>query len=424
MVNIMSKNYLLPLLILCSVFLSATPALAAIPGTENLFEFNDNFSKLALEKWLPLISKYALSLLYVTSIIALAIGYKDILLSGGAQLEGTIALFVRLAFLTGMMAWLLNNPLLFTYIPKSLDQLGGYIATGKAGELSYTKISGAFAGILDPIFKYYETLRWYNSAAIIIVCIVLIFFINCLAVLFLSALILVRIETMFILIGGMFTASFFVLGYFRDIFMGYIKALAMNGVKLLLLSLCVGFLADFIEGWNVSSWDIDHPIIIYNTIIPMAFTLMTFYIIVKSVPQYAVAILTGHASADGSIAKAAAMAAIGTAANVWNMSSQSIKNTGSAVHNAYQAVKSFGETKDAYRADGAGSLVSNTMGAMSFLKTATFGYDNNNGNGKNTSSGKNTSDSGNTNSANNEMKPGGSFDAFKSKDSYSNREGG
>lgn len=45
---------------------------------------------------------------------------------------------------------------------------------------------------------------------------------------------------LFILIGGLFTASFFVIGYFKDLFLGYVKALAAVGVKMLMLCLCLG----------------------------------------------------------------------------------------------------------------------------------------------------------------------------------------
>jgi hypothetical protein len=58
----------------------------------------------------------------------------------------------------------------------------------------------------------------------------IIFLINCLFFLIVSTVLVVEVESVFILIGGLFTASFFVIGYFRDMFLGYIKALAACAV--------------------------------------------------------------------------------------------------------------------------------------------------------------------------------------------------
>ena len=340
MVNQMIKNCLLSILALSLVVFSAVPVLSAQIGLAEMFYLNQDIEDIAVSNWLPRISRYTIGLLWTTSMIAFAIGCKDLAISSGIQLEGIISLFVRFAFLSGVMYWLLRNPRMFFFIPNSLERLGGYIATGSTGNLSYTRIASAFTGIMSPIYKYYQTLDWL-SPGLLLVCLILLFFISCLCVLFVTTIILVRIETIFIIIGGMFSAAFFVLGYFRDIFMGYIKAIAMNGVKLLLLSLCINLLADTIDSWKGQFiYGIDYPAMIYDTVFPITLVLMAFYIVIKSIPQYAVAIFTGHATADGGLARAAVMAGIGTAATVWNVSrgiSQTAINTASTTHKAAQA---------------------------------------------------------------------------------------
>lgn len=356
----MPKYCLLSLFVLCLVLLSAAPALPAVPGASDMYILSMKIKNISISNWLPRIANYTIGILWFTSLIAFAIGCKDLALSGGGlQLEGIVALVVRFAFLTGMMFWLLSNQKMFFLIPDSIEHLGGYISTGTPQWLSFTSISTAFVGILTPIIDFYRTLNW-TSPGLLLVCLILVFFINCLAVLFITTVLLVRIETMFIVIGGMFTAAFFVIGYFRDLFMGYIKALAMNGIKLLLLSLCLSLLTDLIADWKGYYTIIDDPAIIYDTVIPMTFALMAFYIVIKSVPQYAVAILTGHATADGGLAKAAVTAGIGAAATVWNVSrgiSQTAVNTVAATHNAAESYNNaVSPVKDSIRKDLGGSL--------------------------------------------------------------------
>ena len=344
------------------IFFHAAPALAAygFPGIEDLFILSDKIKHDGVKVWFPRIAEYTISLMWFTSMVAFFIGYKDIAFSGGIQLESIVALFVRIILTTGLMIWLLSvKEKIVFLIPDSIEHLGGYITTGNPDWLSYDSISIAFKGILDPIVAYYETLSFYD-VGLILVCIVIVFFINCLAVLFITTVLLVRVETMFILIGGMFTAAFFVIGYFRDIFMGYIKALAMNGLKLLLLTLCLSIMDETMKNWQKFYSVIDDPSAIYDIFIPITCSLMAFYIIIKTVPQYAVAIFTGHATADGSYAKAAAMAGIGTAAAVYNISRNAGRagnSSATAIHNAAQAHNNVvSPVKDAIKENTGGNI--------------------------------------------------------------------
>ena len=311
-----------------------------------------------------------------------------------------------------MMSWLLSTPNNLLIIPNSLERLGGFIS----GEtLSFGTLTASFNRLINPILTYYQTLSWFTSPGLSITCCILVFFIYCLSTLFTVTVLLIKLETVFIVIGGAFTAAFFVIGQFRDIFMGYIKALAMNGLKLLLLSLCLGLMIRLMDGWGAElQAAVARDGGIYDTAIPMTFGLMAFYIILKSVPQYAVAILTGHASADGSLARAAVMAGIATAGTVWNVSrgiSNTAINTASTVNNAAQAYK-IG--RDTAISGGSSIGAARAMGAWEATKTVMTspigGRGGISGGSRGTVSG--------AKAANNEMKPGGAFDAYTPNQLY------
>ena len=68
--------------------------------TEALMRLYLDIWTVAWGDWILRIAPYVLGLLWTTSLIAFAMGCKDLALSGGLQLEGIIALLVRFAFLT------------------------------------------------------------------------------------------------------------------------------------------------------------------------------------------------------------------------------------------------------------------------------------------------------------------------------------
>jgi hypothetical protein len=394
----MSKPCIFSFSLIIFVFILAEPAFSAI-GTGAMSEiFNEIVNN--TQAWKINMSVYARVILSVITLIAFAIGLKDLALSGGGlQLEGILALVVRFVFIVGIINWLLLYPDRLLLIPESLTALGVQIG---GSDPSIANAEQAFNRIINPLGMYYAKLSWVTDLGESILCLILLLLVWALMILFATTVLLVQIETVFILIGGMITASFFVLGYFREMFMGYIRALAMNGMKLLLLSLMLGLMLNIMNGWgqilmagiNVSISELDalratanyhsmgpseraalraaviSPAGLYDTAVPIVFGLLAFYIILKSVPQYAVAILSGHATADGSLGRAAVMAGLGTVATVWNVSrgiSQTARNTANAVHNASNA---FGNTiqtipasdkgpmnvKDAGLAMGAGAL--------------------------------------------------------------------
>ena len=379
--------------------------------TSSLVILYNEITTIAFGDWMARLLPYVLGLLYTTSIIAFAIGCKDLSLSGGLQMEGMVALFVRVAFLTGMMSWFLSSEDFLLMIPNSLEELGSFI-TGQ--QLTFGTLTSSFNKIVNPLLAYYQTLSW-TSPGLLITCCVLVFFIYCLSTLFVVTVLLVKLETVFIIVGGVFSAAFFVIGYFRDIFMGFIKALIMNGVKLLLLNLCLGLLIKLMEGWGA---EMQAALVkdsgLYDTVIPMAFGLMAFYIIIKTVPQYAVAIMSGHASADGSMAGASVMAAWHTAKNVTNATT----GTASSIKKAANA---YSSKSNSVRNAGGSNAKARGMGALSAVGALIASpYTTGSGGGNRGSGGGN---SGGGNAPKNETQPGGAADPFKTRDSYNKEMG-
>ncbi|MCL2147346.1 MAG: hypothetical protein FWH52_06025, partial [Synergistaceae bacterium] len=142
----------------------------------------------------------------------------------------------------------------------------------------------------------------------------------------------------------------------------------------------------------------------------------------KSVPQYAVAIMTGHATADGGLARAAVMAGVGTAATVWNISrgvSQIAINTAKATHSAANAfgnqVVSVGVNKDG---KDLGTTKGAVLGALSAVKA--FAAYPLNGQGKSSGERGYALSSASNNTGGNEMKAGSAIfnDAQKAARMY------
>ena len=362
----MKKTILITIFSIIILTLLSETAFAAIGvgALEDLFEE----IRVSSETWFPRIAGYVIGLLWFTSLIAFALGCKDLALSGsGLQLEGIVALFVRFAFLVGFMSWILMDPYFLLMIPKWFADLGSYIS---GREANIEEVPSAFGGLIKPITDYYGKLQYYETGEVIL-CWFLVLCIHCLGILFIVTILIVHIETIFILIGGMITAAFFVIGYFRDLFMSYLKALAINGLKLLLLSLCLGIMVDIISGWRgVLSARADDQNLIFNTAIPMVAGLLGFYFILRAVISFAKMILTGHTASDSGLIKSAVMAGAAAGATVWNVSrgaSQTALDTASSVHNAAQAYRNTSQT---VKESGGGTVRATSMAAWEAIKTA------------------------------------------------------
>ncbi|MDR1580001.1 MAG: hypothetical protein LBS35_06555 [Synergistaceae bacterium] len=203
----------------------------------------------------------------------------------------------------------------------------------------------------------------------------IVFLINCLFFLFLSTVMIVEFEAFFIVIGGMFTASFFVIRYFRDMFLSYIKALAAVGVKMLMLCLCLGIMKNIMTGWvDMIAAHLSSGEGVFSFLVPMACAILGFYMIVKAVPQFAASVLTGSVSSmDGSMVKAAAMAGYGVAAAVVNNSRFAAQKLIGGTSTVIQAAQAYQYTSQAARDTGSTPGEARAAGAYEAFSTVMTG---------------------------------------------------
>jgi type IV secretory pathway TrbL component len=325
----------------------------------------------ACSGWLEKTAEIAVGLLAITAVIGFAIGAKDLALSGGVTLDGIVALFVRYAFIVGILVWLLNAPMRLGLIVSSLRKIGGAIS---GQDVTFSGLFSLFDDVVMPLVSYANGLNFWEVGTYI--CLVfVIFIINCLCFMIAATLLVVELEAIFILIGGMITASFFVIGYFRDLFLGYIKALAAIGMKLLMLSLCLGIMRNIIQTWpamvqsNIASGES-----VFAFLTPMTCALIGFYMIVKAVPQFAASVMTGSASGmDGGAVRTAAMAGYGLGATVVSMSRTGAQKMIGGTSTVSQASQAYQQTSQAMSNAGATRSEAMSGGAREAFKVAATG---------------------------------------------------
>ena len=231
-----------------------------------------------------------------------------------------------------------------------------------------------FSHVVSPLVEFTKGLGWTDIGLIICMTFI-IFLINCLFFMITSTVLVVEIEAVFILVGGLFTASFFVIGYFRDSFLSYIKALVAVGVKMLMLCLCLGIMRSIMSSWpSMIAGQLNESESIFSFLMPMACALLGFYMILKAVPQFASSILTGSVSGmDGGMVKAAAMAAYGLGATVISTSNMAAQKIKSGFSTVTQATQAYQYTAQAARDTGSTSGQARNAGAMEALKTVLTG---------------------------------------------------
>jgi type IV secretory pathway TrbL component len=325
----------------------------------------------ACEGWLVKASEIALQLLAVTAVIGFAIGVKDLALSCHITLDGIVALFVRYAFIVGLLVWLLSMPQRLAMIPLSIKKIGSEIS---GQDISFGSLISLFSAVVNPLVEFTSGLGW-TDVGLIICMTFIIFLINCLFFMIASTVLVVEIEAVFILIGGLFTASFFVIGYFRDSFLSYIKALAAVGVKMLMLCLCLGIMRNIMGSWPAMiAAQIGDAESVFSFLMPMACALLGFYMILKAVPQFASSVLTGSASGmDGGMVRAAAMAGYGLGSTVVNTSRTMAQSVISGVSTVSQAAQTYQYTSQAAKDTGSTPSAAKAAGAKEAFATLTAG---------------------------------------------------
>jgi type IV secretory pathway TrbL component len=323
------------------------------------------------EGWLQKAGEIALGILAVTAVIGFAIGAKDLALSGHLTLDGIVALFVRYAFIVGLLVWLLRAPQRLSLITLSIKKIGSTIS---GQDISFGGLIDLFSDVVSPLVDFTTGLGWRDIGLIICMTFI-IFLINCLFFMISSTVLVVEIEAVFILIGGLFTASFFVIGYFRDMFMSYIKAMAAVGVKMLMLGLCLGIMRNIMATWpGMIATQLDNSESIFSFLMPMACALLGFYMILKAVPQFASSVLTGSASGmDGGMVKAAAAAGYALGATVISTSHLAAQKITSGASTVTQAAQTYQYTAQAAKDTGSSTGGSKAAGAWEAIKTVMTG---------------------------------------------------
>jgi type IV secretory pathway TrbL component len=231
-----------------------------------------------------------------------------------------------------------------------------------------------FSEVTNPLVEFTNGLGWTDIGLIICMTFV-IFLINCLFFMIASTVLVVEIEAVFILIGGLFTAPFFAIGYFRDMFLGYIKALASVGVKMLMLCLCLGAVRNIMSTWpGMIASQIENAESVFTFLMPMSCALIGFYMLVKAVPQFASSVMTGSVSGmDGGMVKSAAMAGAALGMTVINTSRTAAQKMIGGASLVSQAAQTYMYTSQAAKDTGSTPGEARKAGAVEALKTITTG---------------------------------------------------
>ena len=141
---------------------AATPAHAQIGGVAMAELYMSIMN--ACEGWLAKAWEIALQLLAVTAIIGFAIGIKDLALSGHLTMDGIVALFVRYAFIVGLLVWLLSAPQKLALIPLSIKKIGSTISRQ---DISFGGLIDLFSKVTTPLVDFTTGLGWTDVGLII-----------------------------------------------------------------------------------------------------------------------------------------------------------------------------------------------------------------------------------------------------------------
>jgi hypothetical protein len=158
-------------------------------------------------------------------------------------------------------------------------------------------------------------------------------------------------------------------------FLGYIKALAAVGVKMLMLCLCLGAVRNIMSTWpGMIASQLESAESVFSVLMPMSCALIGFYMLVKAVPQFASSVMTGSVSGmDGGAVRSAAMAGYGlgmTVVNTSRMGAQKVIGGASVVS---QAAQTYQYTSQAARDTGSTPGEARSAGVKEALKTIATG---------------------------------------------------
>ena len=348
---------------------AASPADAQLANVAMADLYSDILQ--ASQGWLQRAAEIALNLLAATAVIGFAISVKDLILSGNVTMESIVATLVRHIFIIGLVVWLLQAPQRLAFITLSIRRIGSSIS---GQDTSFAGLLMLYSDIVGPLVDFTLGLRW-RDLGIMICMAFMIFLIHCLFFMIATTVLMVEIEAVFILIGGLFTSSFFVIGYFRDLFMSYIRALVAVGVKMLMLSLCLGIMRNIMATWPAMiTAHLNSSESVFSFIMPMVSALLGFYMILKAAPQFAASMLTGSVSSmDGGLVKAAVVAGYGLTMTVAGAGAMAAKKVAAAGSTVEQAAQTYMYTSQAAQDTGASKGGARATGIKEALKTLATG---------------------------------------------------
>jgi hypothetical protein len=158
-------------------------------------------------------------------------------------------------------------------------------------------------------------------------------------------------------------------------FLGYIKALAAVGVKMLMLCLCLGAVRNIMSTWpGMIATQLENADSVFSFLMPMSCALIGFYMLVKAVPQFASSVMTGSVSGmDGGMVKSAAMAGAALGMTVINTSRMAAQKMIGGASLVSQAAQAYQYTAQASKDTGSTPGEARKAGASEAFKTIMTG---------------------------------------------------
>ena len=236
---------------------------------------------------------------FLLAAIGFVLSLKDVAVSGNLGMDTIVATALRYLMIIGLIAWLLQGDALnIRVIPRSIALIGGRI-TG-AGPVTLQTLIDNQIEILRPMNDFMATLTGITNMGLYIVCSIGIFMLNVLFFMMAATIFCINMEVIFIQTAGLFTIGFLYIPFFRDMFLGYLKGLAIASLKLTLLTMLMGMMNGILVGWIGTAAAVGaegtHAIPFLMNLVAAS---VVFYMLMNSVPAFASAILTGSPTGMG-----------------------------------------------------------------------------------------------------------------------------
>jgi len=319
----MSKKVAVYSIIVAAIvlLLDTRSAYAVTASVAEMFfdQFLRAFENDARDIWIPNAVIFVRRVFVVVTTIAFVLALKDLSLQGNLAMESIIGVMVRFILLIGLVAWLLGtddgaqfprvtypaafilsfgeavsgvNPLTSLATLVGLQEAiighmahlttaagagvsgGGSFISFITGSASATVLA-AFILFTGTIVSSVMTILFYLIAAMVM---------------------MIILEIIFIKIMGLFTLALISISYFRDMFLGYCKALAVAALKLSIVSILIGATDNVLSQMSLKASDLvaggsfQYGFGLMINLLGATFILFS---LVKNCPQFASAIMSG-----------------------------------------------------------------------------------------------------------------------------------